>query len=101
MLARIYQPPRSAMQSGRSNADVWILEYVSRSQQTIDPLTGTVRSTDMLDQVELKFPSAEAAVAYAKKHDIPHRVVPAKSAKRIPRSYADNFAYGRRNPWTH
>ena len=89
------------MQSGRTDPDVWLLEYVSPSKATIDPLTGTVRSTEMLDQVELKFPSAEAAVAYAKKHGIPHRVVPAKTAKRIPRAYADNFAYGRRNPWTH
>ena len=101
MLARIYQPPRSAMSSGTSKYDVWVLEYVSPASQTIDPLTGTVRSTDTLDQVELKFPTADAAVAYAKKHDIPHRVVPAKQPSRIPRSYADNFAYGRRNPWTH
>ena len=101
MLARIFQPPRSAMTSGRANASVWILEYVGRGKQSIDPVTGTVHSTDMQDQVELQFDTLEQAVAYAKKNDIPHRVYPAKTAKRIPRSYADNFATDRRLPWTH
>ena len=101
MLARIYQPPRSAMQSGRAGTDVWLLEFHSPAKQVIDPLTGTVRSTNTDDQVELKFASADDAVAYCKKHDIPHRVIPAKRAKRIRRAYADNFATDRRLPWTH
>ena len=89
------------MTSGRAGTDVWILEYAGRERQSIDPLTGTVRSTDTQDQVELKFPSLDAAVAFAKKNDIPHRVLPARTRKRIPRSYADNFATNRRLPWTH
>ena len=101
MLARIYQPPRSAMQSGTAHDDVWLLEFHSPSQQVIDPLTGTVRSTNTDDQIELKFASAEDAVAYCKKHDIPHRVIPAKRRARIRRAYADNFATDRRQPWTH
>jgi len=101
MLARIYQPPRSAMTSGRARSGEWVLEFISRAKQTIDPVTGTVHSTNMQDQVELRFDTVERAVAYAKKNDIPHRVVPAKMSKRIPRSYSENFATDRRLPWTH
>ena len=89
------------MTSGNAKSSVWVLEYVGREKQVIDPTTGTVRSTDTQDQVELKFPTLEAAVAYAKANDIPHRVVPQRTSKRIPRAYADNFAYDRRLPWTH
>jgi len=101
MLARIYQPPRSAMQSGTGKSNQWVLEFVRREGQTIDPVIGTVRSTDMKSQVELKFDSLEQAVAYAKQHKIAHRVIPAKKPARIPRSYAENFSYDRRLPWTH
>lgn len=101
MLARIYQPPRSAMTSGRARTDGWLLEYVGRETRTVDPVTGTVRSTETNDQIELKFDTLEQAVAFAKANDIPHRVVPPATTKRIPRSYADNFAFDRRLPWTH
>jgi hypothetical protein len=101
MFARIYQPPRSAMQSGTGKSQHWVLEYVRREAHTIDPVVGTVRSTDMNSQVELKFETLEQAVAYAKAHNIAHRVIPAKKPARIPRSYAENFDYDRRLPWTH
>lgn len=101
MLAKIYQPSPSAMTSGRGNCRDWVLEFVSKTPRVIDPLTGTYRSTDMQSQLRLKFDSLEAAVSYAKKNDIAHRVVQAKTVKRIPRSYADNFAYDRKLPWTH
>lgn len=101
MLAKIYQPARSAMQSGTGKSKLWLLEFVSKTPQIIDPLTGTYRSTDMRSQIVLKFETLEGAVAYAKKNDIPHRVVQPQTMKRVPRSYADNFAYDRKEPWTH
>jgi len=67
----------------------------------IDPLTGTKRSSDMRSQLELKFDTLEEAVAYAQANDIPHQVVQSQKMKRIPRSYADNFAFDRKLPWTH
>jgi len=101
MFAKIYQPARSAMQSGTSKSRHWVLEFISKRPNVFDPLTGTMRSTDMHSQIELKFDTLEEAVAYAKKHDIAHRVVKAKEIKRIPRTYAENFAYDRKQPWTH
>ena len=101
MFAKIYQPSASAMQSGRGNTQKWVLEFVSRTPTVIDPLTGTARSTNMRDQLSLKFDSLEDAVSYAKGNKIPYRVSQPKTRKRISRSYAENFAYDRKLPWTH
>jgi len=100
MLAKIYQPAPSAMTSGRANR-YWVIEFTGKSSGSIDPLTGTKRSSDMRSQLELKFDTLEEAVAYAKANDIPHQVVQSQKSKRIPRSYADNFTFDRKLPWTH
>lgn len=101
MLAKIYQPSPSAMTSGRGKSRHWVLEFIGGSAGQIDPLTGTKRSTNMHSQLDLKFDTLEDAVAYAKANNIPHQVVQSQKVKRIPRSYADNFAFDRKLPWTH
>lgn len=100
MLAKIYQPAPSAMTSGRAKRQ-WVLEFAGNPTRSIDPLTGTMRSTDVRSQLDLKFDTLEEAVAYAKANDIPHQVIQSQKMKRIPRSYADNFAFDRKLPWTH
>lgn len=100
MLAKIYQPSPSAMTSGRAKRQ-WVLEFTDKSAGVIDPLTGTTRSTDVRSQLDLKFDTLEEAVAYAKANEIPHQVVQSQKMKRIPRSYAENFAFDRKLPWTH
>ena len=55
MLARIYKPTKTTMQSGRSRAPDWILEYEPASARHPDPLTGWTSSTDMNGQVRLTF----------------------------------------------
>ncbi len=102
MFAKIYQPSPSAMTSGRAHREQWVLEVPRKlGKSIIDPLTGTKRSTDVNTQIELKFDSLEAAIAYAKKNNIAHRVIKPKTVKRITRSYGDNFAFDRKLPWTH
>lgn len=89
------------MSSGRAKSNHWVLEYESRDPLAIDPLTGNAISTDTHEQIKMQFDSLEEAVSYAKANKIPHRVHGAKSTARIPRSYADNFAFERKLPWTH
>lgn len=101
MFARIYQSTPSAMQSGRATTGQWVLEFVARKSSVIDPLTGSSRSTDMHGQLDLKFATQDEAVAYAKANNIPHRVTATKTVKRISRSYASNFDFDRKLPWTH
>ena len=65
MLAKIYQPSRSAMQSGQAKTRDWVLEFVPADAKWIDPLMGWTGSDDMNSQVRLRFPTREEAVAYA------------------------------------
>jgi hypothetical protein len=103
MLAKIYQPSRSAMQSGQARTREWVLEFVAADAKWIDPLMGWIGTDDMNSQVRLSFPTREEAVAYADRHGIPHQVFEPKRRRHILRQngYGDNFSSGRRVPWTH
>ena len=101
MLARIYKPSKTAMQSGMSGTKKWVLEYDPASAREVEPLMGWTSSDDMNSQIRLSFETKEAAIAYAQAHNIPHRVIEAKKRKPRPKAYADNFAYNRVEPWTH
>ena len=74
MLAKIFQPARSAMQSGPASHRQWVLEFVPAQARWIDPLMGWTGSGDMNSQVRLSFPTREEAVAYAERHGIAHEV---------------------------
>ena len=101
MLARIYRPAKNAMQSGKAKIKDWVLEFEPASARRSDPLMGWTQTTDMNGQVRLSFETSDEAVAYATKHEIPFQLFDPKPAKKIIKAYADNFAFGRRQPWTH
>jgi hypothetical protein len=64
-IAVIYRPARSAMTSGTANSRNWKLRFERRSPPFVEPLMGWTGGNDTLAQVEITFPSAQAAVAYA------------------------------------
>ena len=101
MLARIQKPPKSAMQSGRANTRLWELVFEPASARLPDPLMGWTESTDTNGQVRLRFDTREEAVAFARRHGIPFEVSPEPKTQRIIKAYADNFAFTRKQPWTH
>jgi hypothetical protein len=101
MLARIFLPARNAMQSGRANTKEWVLEFEPASARVSDPLMGWTQTGDMNGQVRLAFDTREEAVAYAQRHGIAFEVIAAPAHRKIVKAYADNFAFGRREPWTH
>jgi hypothetical protein len=101
MFAKIYRPAKTAMQSGKAKTHRWILEFDQEQARWIEPMMGYTSSGDMKQQVQLKFDSREEAVAYAERHGIPYRVIEGHDPKRARIAYADNFRYGRRQPWTH
>ncbi|MEL6506567.1 MAG: NADH dehydrogenase ubiquinone Fe-S protein 4, partial [Pseudomonadota bacterium] len=37
MVARIFKPSRTAMQSGRAKSAAWVLEFDAQTARTIDP----------------------------------------------------------------
>jgi hypothetical protein len=102
MLARIYQPAKTAMQSGKAKTKSWVLEYEPEQPPQVEPLMGWTSSGDMCRQVRLKFDNEQEAIAYCERHGIPYQVFEAKpAAPRRGMSYSDNFAYTRRGNWTH
>jgi hypothetical protein len=101
MTARIYRPAKTAMQSGLARTKEWVLEYEGEAPREVDPLMGWTSSTDMKSQIKLEFDSKEEAITYAKRNGILARVTDPKPREPIQKSYADNFKFGRRQPWTH
>jgi hypothetical protein len=91
MVARIYQPARTATQSGRARTRRWVLEMEPTSRRQPDPLCGWLGSDDTEQQLELWFPTKEAAVAYARRRGIEYRVFEPHQPVVRPKSYADNF----------
>ncbi len=89
------------MQSGTAKTGHWVLEFVPETPLKIDPLMGYTSSSDTRRQVQLNFPTKEEAIAYAERNGIPFRVEEAKVPKRRQVSYAENFRYDRKIPWTH
>ena len=103
MRARIYQPARTAMQSGSAKTHTWVLEFAPAAARDVDPLMGWTSSGDMDAQVKLRFETREAAEAYAQANGIDYDVTlpHARQPNIRPRGYGENFATDRKGAWTH
>jgi hypothetical protein len=55
----------------------------------------------MRQQLRLRFASKDEAVAYCERHGIAYQVFETTPAARRTMSYSDNFAFNRRDAWTH
>lgn len=93
--ARIYQPDKNAMQSGKSK-DAWLFEFVPEAAPFVDELMGWTGMTDTKQEIRLNFPTKEAAVAYAERKKIPYEVRLPNPRKTARRAYADNFRADKR-----
>lgn len=101
MVARIYKPSKTSMQSGEARTKRWVLEFEPEQPRSIEPLMGYTSCADMKQQLRMTFESKDAAVAYAERHAIAFEVFEPKTRKRSPKAYADNFSFQRRELWTH
>ena len=98
---RIYQPRKAATQSGRSKTKKWLVEFVPRSPQKIDPLMGWAGHGDTRRQIKLHFETKEEAITYCKKIGFDYFITDSKTRGTHPKSYSDNFAHERGKNWTH
>jgi hypothetical protein len=101
MTARIYKPSKTAMQSGSGNTKDWVLDFDPEEPRQVEPLMGWTSSGDMRQQLRLHFATKEDAVAYCERHGIAYQLFEAKIPSRRGMSYSDNFAFKRRDAWTH
>jgi hypothetical protein len=101
MTARIYRPAKTAMQSGLAQTKDWVLDFEPEEPRQVEPLMGWTSSADMRQQVRLRFATKEEAMAYCERRGIAYQVFEAKVPARRTFAYADNFAFYRRDAWTH
>jgi len=101
MLAKIFRPAKNAMQSGKAATRKWRLEFVAAAAPRTEALMGWTSSADPNGQVRIDFDTKEQAIEFARAHAIPHQVIERPDPARIPRAYGDNFAFTRREPWSH
>ena len=101
MIARIYKPAKTAMQSGMARTKEWLLEFAPAAPREVDPLMGWTSTRDVRAQVQLEFDTKEEAIAYAERERIPYRVFKPSPQRQIRKTYADNFKFGRIGRWTH
>jgi NADH dehydrogenase ubiquinone Fe-S protein 4 len=57
MVARIYKPSRTAMQSGTAKTKEWVLEYEPEAPRVVEPLMGRTSSSDTKQQIRRRFDS--------------------------------------------
>jgi NADH dehydrogenase ubiquinone Fe-S protein 4 len=93
MQARIYQPAKPAVSSGRFRTRFWIVELEPRSPLLADRLIGWVGSDDTDQQIRMRFETKDEAIAYCERRGIDFSL--AEPQKRIvrPKAYADNFIH--------
>ncbi len=100
--ARIFRETKSAMQSGPGR-QAWILEFEPREAKLPDPLMGWYGSGDTLSQLRMTFPTRDEAIAFARQNGIAFEAEaePPGAGPMKPKSYSDNFRFGRSENWTH
>ena len=80
MKAKIYQPAKTAMQSGKANVRHWIM-------------MGWVGSGDRRGQLKLRFDTKDAAISYAERNALSYQIAEPNLPRVILKSYSDNFKY--------
>lgn len=99
--ARIFEQPKSAMQSGYAGTNEWVLDFEQADRRVADPLMGWISSGDTQAQVRLRFATRDEAIAYAQAQGIAYEVELPHTRTLKPKAYADNFRFGRTENWTH
>lgn len=92
---RIYQPAKSAMQSGTNNIHFWQMDFDTRERWE-NPLMGWTSSGDPMSNIKVDFATKEEAIAHCKKMGWDYYVQKPNVNKPKSRSYGMNFSWNKR-----
>ncbi|XP_011633664.1 NADH dehydrogenase [ubiquinone] iron-sulfur protein 4, mitochondrial [Pogonomyrmex barbatus] len=92
---RIYQPAKSAMQSGTNNIHFWQMDFDTRERWE-NPLMGWTSTGDPMSNVTVDFATKEEAIAHCKKMRWDYYVQEPNTNQSKPRSYGMNFSWNKR-----
>ena len=101
MIVKIYKPTKTSMQSARNKTKKWLVEYVDKNSEEKDSLMGWISSNYTNNQVKIFFDTKEKAIDWAKQKHYQYEVIESQDRNLIPKNYAANFAYNKKEPWTH
>ena len=97
---RIYQPAKTAMQSGKGKTAKWIIDFGPDRGGYIDGRLGWYGSGDTNTELHLSFATREDAVAYALSQGwsvtAAHVGCDTQTAPVVQKSYSDHFSATRR-----
>lgn len=93
MRVRIYQPSKTATQSGRAMLADWLIDPDLTSPRLPDPLMGWASAADTNTELsgKLRFASKEEAITFAVENGWEFEVIEPQVRRVNPRSYLDNF----------
>lgn len=97
--AKIYQPAKTAMQSGKCKTRQWLLEFEKPAAGAPDALMGWNSQPDTATQIKLTFSTKDEAIAYATAKKLDYTVSEPKKAVVPPKAYAENFSMTKRKAW--
>ena len=87
----IFKEGKNSTQSGRARAHRWVLRHQNELPTRPDPLMGWAGGAETDTQVQLRFPTLEAALDYAARQGLSSEVVPEPVERLHIQAYADNF----------
>jgi NADH dehydrogenase (ubiquinone) Fe-S protein 4 len=93
----IYQPSRSAMQSGSLQLALskWKLDFDKTQPRWENPMVGWISSRDPVQAVALEFERVEDAIAFAERNGWQWKVREGQRSRWNSKSYAENFTYSK------
>jgi hypothetical protein len=91
MKVKIYQPSKTATQSGKKPSEWLLVPIEENKNRWIDNVTGWTSTSNTKTQLKLSFKDKESAISYAKKQGFDYKIIEPKTALICKKSYADNF----------
>ncbi len=92
MKFRIFQPAKSAMQSGKKNTQKWLmLPILEENIRFANEITGWISAKNTNSQFNFEFSNKEDAIEFAKKSGFEFEIIEPKTATIKKKSYAANF----------
>jgi hypothetical protein len=92
MKVRIYNPAKTAMQSGTKNTEFWVLCPIEdQKTRSISDLMGWTSSSNTNAQLKFKFKTKEDAISFAQSKDYEYIIENPKTSSTKKKSYANNF----------
>tara|TARA_B100000035_G_C20535148_1_gene351384 strand:+ start:196 stop:492 length:297 start_codon:yes stop_codon:yes gene_type:complete len=87
----IFQPSKSAMQSGMGKSDKWCLSNLIANESFINSIFCWTGSSNSEKNLTLFFDTLESAVKYAESKNLNFEVIKPIKRKIIKKSYSKNF----------